>query len=64
METAWYSLIIGYIYLWPLFTETRYIYTWNWVVFRFINVIIFVMEDYIAAFYENVCIYFEIFLWI
>ena len=41
---------LPYLYL-AYFSEVR-----RWVVFRFINGIFF-MENYIAPFYENVCIY-------
>ena len=54
MEKAWYNIITGHIYIWPMFYEPRHVHALNWVVFGFINVKILFMEDYIAAFRENV----------
>ena len=56
METAWYNVIIDHIYIWPMFSEPRHVCAEHRVLFRLTNVIFF-KEDYIAAFFENVCIY-------
>ena len=36
MEAAWYNIIIGHIYTWPMFSEPGH--AGKWVVFRFLNV--------------------------
>ena len=54
--TTWYNIIIRHIYIWPMFSEPRHVYAWNGVGYRFINVIIKIIEDYIAAFLWK-CVY-------